>query len=74
MIIKDPVLISKEVIAVYEVDVGGVLIPVTYCYGDDAEGKGYWEYSLVPAYGNLDEEGIADLEEEFESVIEDIGL
>jgi len=74
MIIKDPVLVSKEVIAVYEVDVGGVLIPVTYCYGDDAEGKGWWDYSLVPAYGSLDEDEIADLEEQFEDVISDIGV
>ena len=74
MIIKDPVLISKEVIAVYEVDVGGVLIPVTYSYADDAEGKGWWDYSLVPAYGSLDEDEIADLEEQFEDVISDIGV
>ena len=74
MIIKDPVMISKEVLAVYEVDVGGVLIPVTYCYGDDAEGKGWWDYSLVPAYGDLDAQGIADLEEQFEDVISDIGV
>ena len=74
MKIKDPVMLSKQVVAVYEVDVEGVPIKVTYSYDDDEEGKGYWEYDLEPACKGLDEDEIEDLEEQFEDVISDIGL
>ena len=72
--IKDPVLLSKQVISVYEVDVGGTPIQVTYCYDDDGEGKGWWDYSLVPAYEGLNDNEIADLEEQFDDVISDIRI
>jgi hypothetical protein len=74
MKIKDPVLVSKTVNATYIVDVEGKKIEVTYWYNLDNEGQGGWDYDLEPCYVGLTEEEIEDLEEEFESVIEDIGL
>ena len=74
MKIKDPVLISKTVSAVYSVDVDGTKIEVTYGYNMDDEGKGGWDYDLEPLYEGLSDEEINELEEEFEIVIEDLGL
>lgn len=74
MKIKEPVLFSKQQVAVYHVDVDGTNIEVTYAYDLDEEGKGGWDYDLEPLYEGLSEEEIEDLEEEFEEVIADIPL
>jgi hypothetical protein len=74
MKIKDPVLVSKTVNATWMVDVDGTKIEVTYWYGLDEEGKGGWDYDLKPLYEGLTEEEIENLEEEFELVIEDLGV
>lgn len=74
MKIKDPVLQSKQVVAVYEVDVDGTMVEVRYAYDMDEEGKGSWEYDLSECCEGLSEEEIDALEEEFEDVISDIGL
>jgi hypothetical protein len=74
MKIKDPVLVSKTVNAVYIVDVEGKKVEVTYWYDLDDEGKGGWDYDLDPCYVGLTDEEIEDLEEEFAIVIGDIGL
>lgn len=71
--IKDPVLVAKNIVAIYHVDVDGTKIEVCYAYGMDDEGKGGWDYDLSPCYENLTEEEIEDLEEKFELVIEDLG-
>jgi len=72
MRIKDPVLVSKEVFTKYLVDVEGKKIEVTYWYSLDDEGKGGWDWDLSPCYEGLTEEEIRDLDDEFESVIEDL--
>lgn len=74
MNIKEPVLVSKTVNAVFMVDVGGTKIEVVYWYDLDDEGKGGWDYDLSPCYENLTDEEIQDLEDEFELVIEDLGV
>ena len=74
MKIKDPVLVAKNIVAIYEVDVEGTKIEVCYSYGMDEEGKGGWDYDLSPCYEGLDDEEIEYLEEEFEDVICDIGV
>ena len=74
MRIKDPVLVSKTVNAIYIVDVDGKKIEVTYWYNLDNEGQGGWDYDLEPCYVDLTEEEIEDLEEEFENIIADIGV
>jgi hypothetical protein len=71
--IKDPVLVAKNIVAIYNVDVGGTNIEVCYAYDMDEEGKGGWDYDLTPCYENLTDEEIEDLEEQFEDVICDIG-
>jgi hypothetical protein len=72
--IKDPVLVAKNIVAIYSVDVDGTKIEVCYSYGMDEEGKGGWDYDLSPCYQNLTDEEIEDLEEQFEDVICDIGV
>jgi len=74
MKIKEPVLLSKQQVAIYEVDVNGTMIQVTYAYDLDELGMGHWEYDLEPCYEGLSEEEIENLEEEFEEVIADIPL
>ena len=74
MKIKEPVLVSKTVNATWIVDVDGTKIEVVYWYALDEEGKGGWDYDLKPLYEGLTEEEIEDLEEEFELVIEDLGV
>ena len=69
MKIKDPVLITKRKVSVYEVDVDGTKIEVVYSYDMDDEGKGGWEYDLEPLYEGLSEDEIDELEDEFSSVI-----
>jgi hypothetical protein len=71
--IKDPVLVAKNIVAIYSVDVDGTKIEVCYSYGMDEEGKGGWDYDLSPCYEGLNQEEIEDLEEQFEDVICDIG-
>jgi hypothetical protein len=74
MKIKDPVLVSKKVVAIYTVDVDGTNIEVVYSYDMDDEGKGGWDYDLEPLYEGLDEDEINELEDEFSEVICDIGV
>jgi hypothetical protein len=74
MKIKELVLLYKQVVAMYEVDVDGTKINVSYCYDMDDEGKGGWDWDLTPCYEGLDEDEILDLEEEFEIVISDMEL
>ena len=72
MRIKDPVLISKQVVAVYEVDVEGTKIEVFYSYDMDDEGKGGWDWDLSPCYEGLTDDEIQELDDEFEQVISNL--
>lgn len=72
MKIKNPVLISKEIVSVYEVDVEGTKIPVFYSYSMDDEGKGGWDWDLSPCYKGLTENEIRELDDEFEEVISEL--
>lgn len=72
MRIKNPTLTSKTVHATYEVDVEGTKIYVEYRYDMGNEQAGGWNYDLSPCFVDLDEDEIADLEEEFASVILEI--
>lgn len=74
MKIKDPVLLLKQHVAVYEVDVDGTKIEVTYVYDLDEEGKGYWDYSLDCFADDLSDDEMEDLEDEFAEVISQIGV
>jgi len=74
MKIKDPVLVSKQVVAFYTVDVEGTQIEVRYAYDMDDEGKGGWDYDLSPVCDGLSEDEIDELEDEFSEVICDIGV
>ena len=74
MKIKDPVLLSKKVLAVYEVDVDGSKIEVTYSYDMDNEQAGGWDYDLDCFVEELSDDEMEDLEEEFSAVILDIGV
>lgn len=72
MKIKDPVLLSEQVVKVYEVDVEGTKIQVYYSYDMDEEGKGGWDWDLSPCYLGLTDEEIQDLDDEFEEVISNL--
>jgi len=72
MKIKDPVLVSKQITSVYEVDVEGHKVEVSYWYNMDDEGKGGWDWDLSPCYEGLTEDEIQDLEIEFEEVISNL--
>jgi hypothetical protein len=72
MKIKNPVLVSKEIVSVYEVDVEGTKIPVFYSYSMDDEGKGGWDWDLSPCYEGLNENQIQELDYEFEEVISEL--
>jgi hypothetical protein len=72
MKIKDPVLLSEQVVKVYEVDVEGEKIQVYYSYDMDEEGKGGWDWDLSPCYLGLTDEEIQDLDDEFEEVISNL--
>jgi hypothetical protein len=74
MKIKDPVLVSKQVVALYTVDVEGTQIEVRYAYDLDDEGKGFWEYNLDCFIDDLSDDEMEDLENEFEEVISEIGV
>ena len=74
MRIKNPVLLSKQVVAIYEVDVEGTKVEVVYAYDLNNEGKGAWDYDLSECYEGLTDEEIDELEEEFENIIADIGV
>jgi hypothetical protein len=74
MRIKDPVLVYKTVKAVYELDVEGKKVEVTYYYDMDNEQAGGWHYDLEPCCVDLTEEEIEDLEEEFADVVLSICL
>lgn len=74
MKIKDPVLVSKKVVAIYTIDVDGTNIEVVYSYDMDDEGKGGWDYDLEPLYEGLDEDEIDELEDQFSEVVCDIGV
>ena len=72
MRIKNPVLISKQVVAVYEVDVEGTKIEVFYSYNMDDEGKGGWDWDLSPCYEGLTDSEILELDDEFEEIISNL--
>lgn len=72
MKIKKPVLVSKEIVSVYEVDVEGTKIPVFYSYSMDDEGKGGFDWDLSPCYEGLTKSQILELDDEFEEVIAEI--
>jgi len=72
MKIKDPVLVSKQIVSVYEVDVEGKKIKVYYSYDMDDEGKGGWDWDLSPCYEGLNENQIQELDDEFEEVIAEL--
>jgi len=72
MRIKDPVLISKNISAIYEVDVEGTKIEVFYWCNMDDEGKGGWDWDLSPCYEGLTDDEIQELEDEFEEVISNL--
>jgi len=74
MKIKNPVLLSKKQWAIYEVDVDGTKIEVTYVYDLDEEGKGFWDYSLDCFADELSDDEMEDLEDEFAEVISQIGV
>jgi len=74
MKIKDPVLLYKVLREVYEIDVAGKKVIATYSYDMENEQSGGWDYDLSPCYVGLDEDEKFELEEEFESVIYDIGV
>ena len=74
MNIKEPVLVSKKVVAIYNVNAYGTNIEVVYQYDLDDEGKGSWDYDLTPLYDGLNEYEIDELEDEFSEVISDIGV
>ena len=65
MIIKDPVLIEKQVHAIYEFDVGGIKIQATYTNNGDTDESNGWNYDLSPCFEGLDDDEIEELEEEF---------
>lgn len=72
MKIKDPVLVSKKIVSVYEVDVEGTKIEVFYSYDMDDEGKGGWDWDLSPCYKGLTEDEIQELDDEFEEVLSNL--
>ena len=65
MKIKNPTLISKKLTEMYLVSVEGTNVIATYNYDMGNEQAGGWEYDLQDCYVGLDEDEIADLEEEF---------
>lgn len=65
MRIKNPTLIDKKLTEVYEVDVEGTKVIATYTYDMDNEQAGGWDYDLEPCYVDLDDDEIAELEDEF---------
>ena len=69
MNIKEPVLIEKRKFAIYEVDVEGVKIEVTYSYTSEDEMNGGWDYDLSPCFDGLDEDEIDNLEDEFTIIL-----
>jgi len=72
MKIETPVLVSKQIVSVYEVKVGGKKIEVFYSYDMDDEGKGGWDWDLSPCYEGLNENQIQELDDEFEEVIAEL--
>ena len=72
MKIETPILVSKQIISVYEVKVGGKKIEVCYSYDMDDEGKGGWDWDLSPCYEGLNENQILELDDEFEEVISEL--
>ena len=72
MKIKNPVLLEKQVNAVYEVDVEGIKIQVTYNYSLEDEMNGGWDYDLSPCYEGLTDDEIEELESEFEIVLDNL--
>ena len=69
MRIKEPVLIEKQVYAIYEVDVEGVKIQATYTNNGETDESNGWNYDLSPCFEGLDDDEIAELEDEFTIVL-----
>ena len=72
MKIKNPVLLEKQVNAVYEVDVEGIKIQVTYNYSLEDEMNGGWDYDLSSCHEGLTDDEIEELEDEFEIVLDSL--
>jgi hypothetical protein len=72
MNIKEPVLIEKQVYAIYEVDVEGVKIQATYTNNGETDEANGWDYDLSPCFEGLDDDEIEDLEEEFLVMLYDL--
>lgn len=72
MKIKDPILVSEQVVVIYEVDVEGKKVEVIYSYDRDDEGKGGWDWDLSPCYEGLTEDEIEELDDEFEEIVSNI--
>ena len=65
MRIKNPTLVDKKLTEVYEVDVEGTKVIATYTYDMGNEQAGGWDYDLEPCFVDLDDDEIAELEDEF---------
>lgn len=72
MKIKNPVLLEKQVNAVYEVDVEGIKIQVTYNYSLEDEMNGGWDYDFSPCFEGLTDDEIEELEYELEIVLDNL--
>jgi len=72
MQIKEPVLLEKQVNAIYEVDVEGVKIQATYTNNGETDEANGWNYDLSPCFEGLDDDEIAELEDEFTIVLYDL--
>jgi hypothetical protein len=72
MKIKNPVLLEKQVNAIYEVDVEGVKIQATYNYSLEDEMNSGWEYDLSPCHEGLTDDEIEELEDEFTIVLDNL--
>ncbi len=69
MKIKNPVLVYKTVEAVYELDIEGTKVRVKYTYDVGDEQMGGWSYNLSPCYVGLNEDEIAELDNEVADIL-----
>ena len=72
MNIKEPVLIEKQVYAIYEVDVEGVKIQAIYTNNGETDESNGWDYDLSPCHEGLDDDEIEELEDEFVIVLDNL--
>ena len=74
MKIKNPVLIEKQVNAIYEFDVEGVKIEATYTNNGETDECNGWEYDLSPCHEGLTDDEIEELEDEFVIVLDNLEI